>query len=284
MIYRTILALLLLCASPAFAMSPSLQVLGAIQAETAAYSQIAALTNAQQKVVDTNIKLIKYGSGITLSAVTMNLSTVDGTAFLTNPSVDLRPYLGFKVSIQKTGDATKTLVAWARAAGTGEAYTEMSPDPTFSNAAAWTSIDTWVVGGGSATLVNPVNPKSINYNTDSQVGKLIFGSITVTSSIAGVSLGASSASSVGAINFAGTGVKSFYATAINTTTTDIRWVNTAAGTGTLTMTANSWKHVLTPSTLGVTLYNAQSGGVQSAVSNNGLDSNGASYVITITRN
>lgn len=93
-----------------------------LEPETLAYLSIpgVSLTGAQVAALDANIKLIKYGAGITLAAVTLNLSLVAGTTFISNPSVDMRPYKAFNASLS---DGAKTLTLTPLGAvGTGQTY------------------------------------------------------------------------------------------------------------------------------------------------------------------
>jgi len=54
-----------------------------------------------------------------LAGFTCNLSIVDGTAFITNPSTSLVPYIGRKITLN---DGTQNLVGYIKAAGTGETF------------------------------------------------------------------------------------------------------------------------------------------------------------------
>jgi len=99
--------------------------------ETLAYAALRLaeanpMSDAEKASLDLVIKDVK-GDGTTIASVACNLSTVAGTAFLTNPvftstgipSNDLRWTLGFKLSIAAGG---KTLVGWSKAAGTGDLH------------------------------------------------------------------------------------------------------------------------------------------------------------------
>lgn len=116
-----LLALFFFLAAPSFA---SQTVHRHLEPETVVYQALSAAAQTQF-TTNENIKLVKYGAGVTLAAVTANFSLVDGTAFVTNPSVDLRSYVGFKLS---TNDGS---VGYAKAAGGGETLgAELSPNST----------------------------------------------------------------------------------------------------------------------------------------------------------
>ena len=105
---------LLLIASPAWSMSASYRHL---EPETVVYQGLPSAAQTQF-TTNENIKLIKYTTaGVTLTALTANLSQIDGTAFVSTPSVDLRPYIGFKGTWSDVGTAG---VGWFGVAGTGE--------------------------------------------------------------------------------------------------------------------------------------------------------------------
>jgi hypothetical protein len=121
----TFALILLLLASPAWAMST---VYRHLEPETVVYQTLPSATQTQF-TTNENIKLIKYGSGITLSSITANLSQINGTAFVSNPSVDLRPYVGFKGTWSDVGTAG---VGFFGAAGTGET---LGSDVSLNNSA-----------------------------------------------------------------------------------------------------------------------------------------------------
>jgi hypothetical protein len=92
----------------------------------------------------------------TYTDFTCNLSTVAGTAFITNPSIDLSRFAGMKLTLTAGG---KTLVGWGKAAGspTGETLTQTAPDPTFVDLTGvpyeWNASDGWSVSGGKGRAV-----------------------------------------------------------------------------------------------------------------------------------
>lgn len=64
------------------------------------------------------VSRFQNGISTTLAGLTCNISVVDGTAFVTNPSVDLTPYLGCRITLVDT--AGLSLIGWVKAKGTGE--------------------------------------------------------------------------------------------------------------------------------------------------------------------
>jgi hypothetical protein len=74
------------------------------------------LTVSEIETIEDYIRLIKYGDGVVFASITANLSIVNGSAFVTNPSIDFRPYLGFKVTLN---DGTQNLVGFLKSAGGG---------------------------------------------------------------------------------------------------------------------------------------------------------------------
>jgi len=233
--------------------------------------------------IDQNLKSIKYGSGITLNALTCNLSTVDGTAFVTNPSVDLRPYLGFKLSFS---DGIKALVGYGKAAGTGETlgsnrilnnadFSTAEPDGT-----AWTRKTGWTVAGGVAVASEVALSGSILQSASTlAVEKLYkYGGDVVT-----ITLGSF-------IYMFDTGIVALSATpqmysgyrtyTANSNSSGFQSVS-ASSSGTFD---NPFvKQVLSPSTTGLTVVSTQGGATYNWASNGGINANSASYTVTITK-
>ena len=169
------------------------------EAETTAYLALpgVSLTATQASLLNQNIRAIKYGSGITLSSVTAGLSTVNGTAFVTNPSVDLRPYTngtGWKFVFTDT--ANKTATIYANRVGTGETYLDiiggtnpallngdfsLGDDGTWTKDAGW-SITTVATGQG----VTGYNAFRQSYSPIN--GALFKGSLTIATKTGGLGL------------------------------------------------------------------------------------------------
>jgi hypothetical protein len=133
------LALVFALVIPAHALSPGfIGASAGLNTETAAYSKIAILTNAQQKATDKSIDAIKYGAGKTFENVTAKISL--GNSYLTTQaSIDLRPFLitpGWQFDWY---DGSKHLLMSGLSVGTGEVLssTELVGDPGFDNAGYW---------------------------------------------------------------------------------------------------------------------------------------------------
>lgn len=86
--------------------------------ETLAYFALPGATG-DIRALDLIIKALKAGGTLTLSGWTGKLSTVNGTAFATQCSVDMRQYLGFKATWLENGHSAS---AWLRDAGVVETY------------------------------------------------------------------------------------------------------------------------------------------------------------------
>lgn len=80
---------------------------------------------------------------LAVASLTCNLSLVDGTAFISNPSVDLTPYLGWTITLN---DGTQNLVGWIKAAGTGETTNVVYTSDFTVGVDGWTTSGTVVAG------------------------------------------------------------------------------------------------------------------------------------------
>jgi hypothetical protein len=247
-------------------------------------SEANPMTEAQTAALDANIKTIKYGAGITLSSLTLNISgTTSGAvpSFISNPSVDLRPYVGFKVSIAAGG---KTLVGWIKAAGSGETLsaTEKWLNGNFSSdeppGTAWVRGAGFVITGGQ--LVGTTAPVANTYATIAATTGALYktsadfvittGTIRFTPASGGIGK-----------ELSGTGAYSVYGTAITGfPSPGFRVLTTFTGT----IDNASTKQVLTPSTNGATIVSTQGGATYNWTSDGGIVPNSASYTMTVTRN
>lgn len=90
-----------------------------------------------------------------LSGVTLNLSLVNGTAFISNPSTDLSGYEYTKIIV--TDSAGKKAVGYIKAAGTGETY----GSERFTNH-SWDVDTTGWTANNSATLTSVAGGQSGN--------------------------------------------------------------------------------------------------------------------------
>jgi hypothetical protein len=210
-----------------------------------------SLTPAEIAAIDTNIKAIKYGSGVTLSSLTAKFSTVAPT-FVTQISQDLRwlAILNATVPITATwSDGTNTLAMIPVAAGTGETYLEKITDPTFDNAGLWTSGVNWSVTGGEAVATG-VSAATQNIMVLTRtIGELYKGTIVCSNYTSGTFrsniMGDSSVNSP-----AGLGTSSRYFT--GTSTASAANGVYAANTLTAKFSDISISQVLTPSISGFT--------------------------------
>lgn len=281
-------------------------LLGSIEPDLVSYIALnPSLTNAQIAALDANLKAIKYGSGITLNALTCKLSLVDGTAFVTQPSIDLRPYLGFKLSFS---DGSKTLVGYAKAAGTGETLgSELVPNGDFE---VWTDANTpgsWnkgtvgsstinreasdihggsycarfdIVSGAAATLTKSglwtpgmLYKRSYWHKVTANSAKSYTYSTPETTFGVYLTLNATSW-----YNLVGYGTAS-----VNDATLALAR-NTTSGDYSIYFDDISVKQVLTPSATGVTIVSAAGGTTYNwATQETGFNPNAAAFTVTITK-
>jgi len=224
--------------------------------------------------IDQNLKSIKYGSGITLNAVTANLSIVDGTAFITNPSVDLRPYIGMKLSIS---DGTKALVGYAKAAGTGETLGDSLSCLSDITGAGWFDANTARNDANTFTLSSVGG--YIGIDNKVAIGKL-YKSALIASAVptAVIYLRGSSANPIYAQSDDAT---SRYGTSVNTV---IIFASFPASSGmVIDITSATMQQVLAPSATGITIVSTKGGTTYNWTSNGGINPNAASFTITITK-
>ncbi|MEN6421927.1 MAG: carbohydrate binding domain-containing protein [Smithella sp.] len=269
-----------------------------IEPETLAYD---ALPNATQDQFGTNelIKSVKYGNGVTLSGLTCNLSLANGTAFITNPSVDLRKYVGSKITIDGK------LVGSIKAAGTSETTSGVYASNFSSNADGWTATNGAVAGnidsiGGEDntlrfTVDNTNTAHYIKYTNLFVVGK----KYTVSFKYYIPS---------GQSNIDGIYLDSAYWGVIATHNTLDAWTTVtvtftapltsprifakdgavtsfqdASGDDVLYLKDITVSEYLTPSTLGVTIVSAKNGSTYNWTSDSGILPNAASFTAVITK-
>lgn len=234
--------------------------------ETRAYISLSS-PGLTWQAADANIKDIKYGSGISLVAVTANLATVALGAFLDAPSQDLRAYRGFVATFTAGG---KTAVCQIGEPGTGEtldtnllAVLDFTSGWTLVNASV-TDADTYVTtaAGGVYQTVGTAT-----------VGALYRSSLTASVTAGLVSLRDVQLNPTYALN--GGVVKYQTCRAFG----NLYFRNTAAAT--TDITAVNIQRVTAPSALGSLLYKLD-GVTRSFESNDGLDPNTA-WTIGIAR-
>ncbi|MFA6972689.1 MAG: hypothetical protein WC208_15000 [Gallionella sp.] len=93
-----------------------------LEPETLVYNALTS-KGYDQFTVNEMIKAVKYGSGVTLTSQTLNLSTVAGSVFGSNPLTDLRWTKGFKITLTDT--LGQTLVFWGGGNSTETLSSEM---------------------------------------------------------------------------------------------------------------------------------------------------------------
>ena len=249
-----------------------------LQAETIKYRLLnPSLTWSQLLAIDANIKTIKYGAGITLSSVTLNRSDANGVAFITNPSVDLRPYVGFKATLNDGAEG------WIKAAGTGE---------TLGNnlITGWTNINyaTLTISGVNITQAIASAASQYGYNNITSIPSGMLQKLVCTiSSVSGAtprifmrSGNNASGSQLTVANPLIDGANSIYFTQTGFNAASIQLSNQTAGEW--SMSGPVLSTILTPSTLGVTIVSTKDGSTQNWATV-GTTPNAATHNITITR-
>jgi len=214
---------------------------------------------------------------ITHSGFTCNLSTVDGTAFITNPSVNLTQYPnGTKFTLTAGG---KTLVGYKQTVGGGESLgTELLSSVVNSG----TPYDTFVASGKDITSAICAAAGGANWNAG---GSVVPGELY--KSVTNLTLNSGTAPDYYLLNVLGwdtnyqltEGNQTQYWT--NTKTGDTTFITTVYGTDphNIALTA-SFKKVLTPSATGATIVSTQGGSTYNWASNDGIDANSASFTLT----
>lgn len=243
--------------------------------ETRAYAQLPS-PGINIALADSYIKLIKYSTGITLSSVTANRSdvaggaTASGGAFVSNPSVDLRPYVGFKLTTNDGG------VGWIKSAGTGE---DVSGGDLLNG---WNLTDAIWVAQYSTTKTNATTLTcaagqtnlAVTNITFLSIGNLYKGSFSGTAESGTARIDNSSLPVTYLVN----GEVNKYFTAVETAYWKIRNVATSEGK-TLTVASQSVYKVLTPSLTGVVIWNKTLYNWVAV----GTTPNAASFTYTITK-
>jgi hypothetical protein len=220
-------------------------------------------TTGTQFTTNENIKAIKYVSGITLSSLTANLSLVNGTVFVSNPSVDLRfgANTGWKYTFTSGANSAYFL---AGAAGTGETLSA-NIFSTFNFTSGWTT--------GTSTIID-----ADSFSSPSATGIVKANATTTGGLYKSSATGATTASAMvirdgtPVVTFATMGAAASYATSINGVA-GIYLRNSSAGTTDVTTLVV--QQVLTPSATGI----AATGNW----TNSGITGNEASYTVTVQR-
>jgi hypothetical protein len=237
--------------------------------KTPFYDEGVGIINSQDGGIDQS-RILAATAGFTCY-----LSTVAGTAFISNPSIPLTGYIGAKVTLTTGG---KTLVGWIAGSSNRETLsTENITDPGFDNTGSWTQGAGWSVATSIATAAASVTDITMSIAlTAGALYKMVMTSNALTGGtyqciIEGTNIG-TAVNTVGAVSSYRNVVSAAAnnngihgATALSATFTDI-----------------SLKKVLTPSDQGAVIVSAQGGTTKSWTSNNGIDANAATYTITIT--
>jgi hypothetical protein len=227
---------------------------------------------------------ILKGKGIVLvdAAFTCKLSTVNGVAFITNPSQDISKYLNRKATLTAGG---KTLVGWIKAAGSGES---LGTALNVSNCANL-SYDTF--DGASSTGFHAIStgtsPSRVAGTADEIVftlGALYKSSfdLTLTSGTAPTVLEKANlgGSQLGGFVNSVNGANTKYSTITTSATGVLQFQN--ASIAEFTVANLAVKKVNSPSATGVRIVDAQGSSTYNWTSNDGLDANSASYTLTIS--
>jgi len=219
----------------------------------------------------------------TLLGLTAKLSLVNGTAFITSPSVDLRPYIGYKITLN---DGTQNLVGYIKAAGTGETLGDEIID-TWINA----GYDTLTLSGSDIQSAIEASSDNVMARKDSgqSMGNLLKFSVTTFTKTSGStpyiilgSLGNLPLNTDSSVYYlAASGSNTTYYTQHSAIGTFVGFRNNA-GVANWSAIGNSLKQVLTPSATGVTIVSAQGGTTYNWVSDGGINPNATSFTATIT--
>lgn len=247
-----------------------------LEAETRTYWALnPSLTPTQILAINAHILAIKYGSGVVISGLTVDISNATGYLFLTNPSVDLRWLKGFYLNLND--GAGKNLKVLVDNQGTGETTGATLNTSTCING-GYTTFD-----GASASGFHVIWGSGTQYASTADEIAYVNGGLFKQVFIVGSNTGAlptvSNRSGVGGgiigVNApAIAGVNTRYTTLLSTTTGVLQFTNT--GTAEYTVSGLDIAQVLTPSLLGAYF--------SSPTVDSGFNYNAASFTATATRN
>lgn len=244
---------------------------GWVEPETLTYLLLnPTATSAEIVAANLNIRAIKYGSGVTLSSLTLNMSTT-ATGLITNSSVDLTPYSSTvwgSTALQLTvNDGTNDFTLTPAAAGTGETLDD-------DLLAGWNLTSGWSVEGGAITNATTATASGALleiYRSILTRGALYKGSFAAT-----VQQGtAKITDTVGNLTYIANGATSYFTATLGGA--GPYWVirnSSTENTKTIVITSQAVQKVLTPSTTGI-LYTGGSGAT--------FNPNAATKSITITK-
>ena len=233
-----------------------------------------ALPNPTGTVKDLNaqIKILNAGGTVTLNSFTGKFSIVGDTAFITNPSVDLRKYVGYKITIN---DGTNDLVAWIRSAGTIETEEDKVTDDnsTFaSDTGFWTKGTGWTIGSNVASYSGTGAATVLAKTYLFSFGQLVKYSVdlAITTGAARVYLGQAYD-----VQHATSGTKTGYVTCGTYVTSGI-WGSTV---GVFSADNLTMKLISTPSATGVVVWNGV--GNSWVAGDTTINPKATSYTVTI---
>lgn len=200
---------------------------------------------------------------VTIASLTANLSLVDGTAFITNPSTDLTPYVGCKITLIDTSGYR--IQGWIKGKGTGEDISggDILAGWDFTNAAVWA-----VYGTGAIIDSNSFS------STSGGAGVYMLGTNLIKNALYKGVFAVSAAPSNG-VKLTDGALSATFATNLvspgyGTSASNNQFcVNNGSGGGTTDVTQMELYKVLTPSATGVTIKQSES----SSTENWGFKSN-----------
>jgi hypothetical protein len=230
-----------------------------------------------QPSLETGMSLTSnYIGTVTLASFTCNLSTVNGSAFISNPSVRLDGFVDRKLTLTGGG---KTLVGWVKSAGTGETTTELltvAADRTFaSDTGFWTkSAAEITISGGKANWASSDVEQGLDHASIATVGLLYKGVMTISNWVEGNVRWVSGAYATAH------GSNATFTDYITSTHANIHILAHANPT-TLKVDDISFSSVDLPSTDGVRIVSTKQGTNYNWASNDGLAPNG-SYTLVVS--
>jgi hypothetical protein len=196
---------------------------------------------------------------VTLAGLTCNLSMVDGTAFITNPSVDLTPYVGCKITLTDTSGYKA--VGWIKAKGSAETLGDETLD-TWSNVSG-SSYETFTLNANGHDIDSAINDVGgIGWAHSNRLGstgilskwecaRTLASGTAPSLSMSGVPGGAA----VDMVSKIAADSQTIYTTLTGARYLNIYVINVASNFS----ATHSFKQVLTPSATGVTITSSLDG-------------------------
>jgi hypothetical protein len=219
-----------------------------------------------------------------LADVTCDLSTVNGTAFISNPSFPLDWAVNRLITLTAGG---KTLTGYGKAAGTGETLdVGYLADPLFNgDVPGWEVQAGLAVTGGKLVATNAGSGTLAYQDLLNTLGgalmKLVYTISDYTDGSINFYYGADAAPDLyTARNSAGTYTE-YHTRAVGSAGTWCAFAIKTAGSD-LSLSQASFKQVLTPSATGITIVSTQGGATRNWASDDGIDPNSASFTLTVS--